>query len=92
MTPPSGNAKHILSGGPAGIIYGYILVWIGTLSTFATLSELTSMCARRMSPFECFKLMKYKGANLWRSISLGFYAFTAEHAKVLELHYRSALL
>ena len=31
------------NGGPAGVIYGYLLVWIGTLSVFATLSELVSM-------------------------------------------------
>lgn len=31
------------SGGPSGIIYGFILVWVGTLSVFATLSELVSM-------------------------------------------------
>ncbi|KAI7776986.1 hypothetical protein LA080_004281 [Diaporthe eres] len=32
-----------LIGGPSGIIYGFILVWAGTLSVFATLSELVSM-------------------------------------------------
>ncbi|KAH8652625.1 putative GABA permease [Tricladium varicosporioides] len=31
------------NGGPSGIIYGFLVVWAGTLSVFATLSELTSM-------------------------------------------------
>jgi choline transport protein len=31
------------NGGPAGVVYGYLLVWIGTLSVFATLSEVVSM-------------------------------------------------
>ncbi|KAJ3555611.1 hypothetical protein NPX13_g10322 [Xylaria arbuscula] len=31
------------SGGPSGILYGFIIVWIGTLSVFATLSEMASM-------------------------------------------------
>ncbi|KAI0469300.1 putative GABA permease [Xylaria cf. heliscus] len=31
------------NGGPSGIIYGFLTVWIGTLSVFATLSELASM-------------------------------------------------
>lgn len=35
--------KKPCSGGPAGIIYGYIFVWIGTLSVFLTLAEATSM-------------------------------------------------
>jgi len=31
------------NGGPAGIIYGFLLIWIGNLSVFSTLSELVSM-------------------------------------------------
>ncbi|CAI6332617.1 unnamed protein product [Periconia digitata] len=31
------------NGGSAGVIYGYILVWLGTISTFIVLSELVSM-------------------------------------------------
>lgn len=31
------------NGGPAGLVYGYLLTWIGTLSIFITLSELASM-------------------------------------------------
>ena len=31
------------SGGPAGVIYGYFFVWLGTLAVFLTLSEATSM-------------------------------------------------
>ncbi|RWA12218.1 hypothetical protein EKO27_g2898 [Xylaria grammica] len=35
--------EGMLIGGPAGVIWGYIIVWIGTISTFAVLSELASM-------------------------------------------------
>jgi hypothetical protein len=31
------------SGGPAGVIYGYLTVWVGTVSVFMVLSELVSM-------------------------------------------------
>ncbi|KAJ5059397.1 amino acid permease-domain-containing protein [Bipolaris maydis] len=31
------------NGGPAGVIYGYIVVWAGTVSVFIVLSELVSM-------------------------------------------------
>ncbi|KAK8010069.1 hypothetical protein PG990_009034 [Apiospora arundinis] len=31
------------NGGPSGIVYGYLVVWAGTLSVFAVLSELVSM-------------------------------------------------
>ncbi|KAF1976792.1 amino acid transporter [Bimuria novae-zelandiae CBS 107.79] len=31
------------NGGPAGVIYGCLLVWMGTISTFIVLSELVSL-------------------------------------------------
>ncbi|KAI1409821.1 amino acid transporter [Hypoxylon sp. FL1857] len=38
-----GFISGLQNGGPSGIIYGYLVVWVGTLSVFATLSELVSM-------------------------------------------------
>ena len=34
------------SGGPAGLLYGFIVVWAGTAAVFTTLSELASMYAQ----------------------------------------------
>ena len=31
------------SGGPAGLVYGYIIAWLGTLAAFTSLAELASM-------------------------------------------------
>ncbi|KAF2869233.1 amino acid/polyamine transporter I [Massariosphaeria phaeospora] len=31
------------NGGPAGVVYGYLVVWAGTISTFMVLCELVSM-------------------------------------------------
>ena len=31
------------NGGPAGVIYGYLVVWFGTVSVFTVLSELVSI-------------------------------------------------
>lgn len=31
------------NGGPAGLIYGYLFCWIGTLATVASLAEMASM-------------------------------------------------
>ncbi|KAI9732958.1 MAG: hypothetical protein M1818_007391 [Claussenomyces sp. TS43310] len=36
-------AQGFTNGGPAGLVYGFILTWIGTMSIFLTLSELASM-------------------------------------------------
>ena len=35
------------SGGPAGVIWGFIIVWCGTLSTFAVIAELASMLVEK---------------------------------------------
>lgn len=56
------------NGGPAGIIYGFLLVWIGNLSVFSTLSELLSMALTSggqyhwismLAPPSCAKFLSY---------------------------------
>lgn len=56
------------NGGPAGIIYGFILIWIGNLSIFSTLSELVSMAptsggqyhwVSMLAPPSCAKFLSY---------------------------------
>ena len=34
-----------ISGGPAGLLYGFLIVWAGTAAVFTSLSELASMYA-----------------------------------------------
>lgn len=34
-----------ISGGPAGAVWGFLFVWIGTACVFTVLAELASMCA-----------------------------------------------
>ncbi|KAL8726983.1 MAG: hypothetical protein Q9166_006346 [cf. Caloplaca sp. 2 TL-2023] len=41
--------KQELSGGPAGLIYGFLVVWVGTLCVFITLGELSSMAPTFLS-------------------------------------------
>ena len=31
------------SGGSAGLVYGYLFVWLGTMCVFTTMAELASM-------------------------------------------------
>ena len=35
--------QGLKNGGPSGVVYGFILVWLGSLATFASLTELASM-------------------------------------------------
>ncbi|OJJ48710.1 hypothetical protein ASPZODRAFT_62028 [Penicilliopsis zonata CBS 506.65] len=35
--------EPLLNGGPAGVVYSYIVAWIGTTATFITFAEMVSM-------------------------------------------------
>ncbi|KAL8832665.1 MAG: hypothetical protein Q9191_000118 [Dirinaria sp. TL-2023a] len=35
--------EGILTGGPAGVIWGFLIDWVGICSTYATIAELASM-------------------------------------------------
>ncbi|KAI0018012.1 putative GABA permease [Xylariomycetidae sp. FL0641] len=37
------SSQSFLNGGPAGLIWGYLIAWAGVLSTFIVLGELSSM-------------------------------------------------
>lgn len=61
-------AQGLANGGYAGVMYGYIIVWIGNISVFTTLSELASMAptsggqyhwVAMMAPRSCSKFLSY---------------------------------
>ncbi|KAM7190329.1 Amino acid/polyamine transporter I [Rhypophila sp. PSN 637] len=37
------STSSLINGSPAGVLYGFIIIWLGTFSSFAVLSELASM-------------------------------------------------
>ena len=58
----------LANGGPAGLIYGFIFVWIGNLSVFSTLCELVSIAptaggqyhwVAMLAPRSCSKFLSY---------------------------------
>ncbi|KAM5381189.1 hypothetical protein ACJZ2D_003105 [Fusarium nematophilum] len=61
-------APGLANGGPAGLIYGFIFVWIGNISFFATLCELVSIAptsggqyhwVAMLAPRICSKYLSY---------------------------------
>ena len=61
-------APGLLNGGPAGLIWGFVIVWFCNMSVFATLSELLSMAptsggqyhwVAMLSPRWCSKFLSY---------------------------------
>ncbi|KAJ3496009.1 hypothetical protein NLG97_g2979 [Lecanicillium saksenae] len=61
-------APGLANGGPAGLVYGFIFVWIGNLTVFSTLCELISIAptsagqyhwVSMMAPPSCSKFLSY---------------------------------
>ncbi|KAG9250109.1 amino acid/polyamine transporter I [Emericellopsis atlantica] len=61
-------APGLANGGPGGLIYGFIFVWIGNLSVFSTLCELVSIAptsggqyhwVSMLAPRSCSKFLSY---------------------------------
>ncbi|KAH8660815.1 amino acid transporter-like protein [Tricladium varicosporioides] len=57
-----------MNGGPAGLIYGFLFVWAGTLATFTSLAELVSIAptsggqyhwVSMLAPISCQKVLSY---------------------------------
>lgn len=64
------------SGGPAGLIYGFLLAWFGKLSVFITMGELSSMIPTAggqyhwvniLAPGKSKKFLSYVTGNYTRS-------------------------
>ncbi|KAL8724733.1 MAG: hypothetical protein Q9181_006697 [Wetmoreana brouardii] len=75
--------QGLTNGGPAGLIYGYLLVWIGTLSVFISMAELVSMAptssgqyhwVAMLAPPTCQKFLSYLTG--WLTVA-GWQAFVA---------------
>ncbi|GAP85115.2 putative amino acid polyamine transporter I [Rosellinia necatrix] len=74
------------NGGPSGILYGYLVVWAGTFSVFATLAELASMAptsggqyhwVAMMAPPACRRFLSFLAG--WLTLA-GWQAATASGA------------
>ncbi|KAI1335037.1 putative GABA permease [Xylariaceae sp. FL0016] len=70
------------NGGPAGIIYGFIVVWIGTLSVFATLSELTSMAPTSGGQYHWVSMLAPPSCRKFLGYITGWLALTGWQAMV----------
>ncbi|POS72289.1 hypothetical protein DHEL01_v209319 [Diaporthe helianthi] len=78
-SPVSGDDA---AGGPSGIIYGFIVVWVGTLSVFATLSELVSMAPNSGGQYHWVSMLAQLGARNFLGYLTGWLALTGWQAVV----------
>ncbi|KAG8161212.1 hypothetical protein KVR01_009476 [Diaporthe batatas] len=74
--------QGLQNGGPSGIIYGFIVVWAGTLSVFATLSELVSMAPTSGGQYHWVSMLAPPGARKFLGYLTGWLALTGWQALV----------
>ncbi|KAI0505243.1 putative GABA permease [Xylaria bambusicola] len=74
------STQSLLNGGPAGVLYGYIIVWIGTLSTFAVLSELASMAPTAGGQYHWVAMLASRPSANFLSFITGWVTFAGWQA------------
>lgn len=70
------------NGGTAGLIYGFILVWIGTICLFTTLGELASMAPTAGGQYYWVALLAPKSSRRFLSYVTGWLTVTGWQALV----------
>ncbi|KAG8169214.1 hypothetical protein KVR01_001963 [Diaporthe batatas] len=64
------------NGGPAGLVYGYLVVWAGTISTFATMSELASMMPTSGGQYFWVSVLAPKSSRKFAGYLIGWLTIT----------------
>ncbi|OJJ45843.1 hypothetical protein ASPZODRAFT_133711 [Penicilliopsis zonata CBS 506.65] len=60
------------NGGPAGTVYSFLVVWIGTFSSFLTLSELVSMAPTSGGQYHWVSILSPKWCHKYISFLTGW--------------------
>ncbi|GAW21671.1 hypothetical protein ANO14919_111940 [Xylariales sp. No.14919] len=81
------STQSLLNGGPAGVIWGYIIVWIGTISTFAVLSELASMAPTAGGQYHWVAMLASTSSGRFLSFITGWVTFAGWQAVTVSAAY-----
>ncbi|OTA98391.1 hypothetical protein M426DRAFT_17454 [Hypoxylon sp. CI-4A] len=74
------STQSLVNGGPAGVIWGYIIVWAGTVSTFTVLSELASMAPTAGGQYHWVAMMAPDYSRRFLSYITGWMTFAGWQA------------
>ncbi|CAG8980474.1 hypothetical protein HYALB_00013595 [Hymenoscyphus albidus] len=80
-------ASGYTNGGPAGMVYGFLLVWAGTLSTFAALSELVSMAPTSGGQYHWVSMLASPSSSKFLSYITGWLTVGGWQAGVASASY-----
>ncbi|CAJ2505384.1 Uu.00g127780.m01.CDS01 [Anthostomella pinea] len=66
------STQSLVNGGPAGVIWGYLIVWVGTLSTFTVLSEMASMAPTAVGQYHWVAMLAPRASRRFLSYLTGW--------------------
>lgn len=81
-----------MNGGPSGLIYGYLLVWAGMASTFASLSELASMAPTSAGQYHWASMLAPRSSQRFLSYITGWLTVWGWQAMVASPFYLSGTM
>lgn len=67
----------LVNGGPVSLVYGFILCFLGTLATAASLGELASMAPTSGGQYHWVYILAPASANIWLSYITGWVSVLA---------------
>jgi choline transport protein len=67
----------LVNGGPVSLVYGFILCFLGTLATAASLGELASMAPTSGGQYHWVYVLAPAGSNVWLSFITGWISVLA---------------
>ncbi|MCJ1310300.1 hypothetical protein MMC25_003962 [Agyrium rufum] len=70
------------NGGPAGLVYGYIMVWIGTMSIYVVLGELASMAPISGGQYHWVSMLAPRSSQKFFSYITGWVTYAGWQAAV----------
>lgn len=78
------------NGGPGGLVYGLIIVWIGTISVYACLSELASMMPTAGGQYYWVAMLAPKSSRKFFSYATGWLTVWGWQATLASVYYLAA--
>ncbi|KAL9025497.1 MAG: hypothetical protein Q9196_005692 [Gyalolechia fulgens] len=84
--------QGLTNGGPAGLVYGYLLAWIGTLAVFTTMAELVSMAPTSSGQYHWVALLAPPSCQRFLSYLTGWLTVAGWQAFVASACYLSGTL
>lgn len=67
-------AQGLLNGGTAGVIYSYLIVWVGNISVFSTMCELASMAPTSGGQYHWVAMLAPRSSSKFLSYITGWLA------------------